>query len=210
MHSKNELNNQENNRSFIEKARRTQIIDATIDVLAEYGYVDTSFVRIAKQAGISASLISYHFNNKDELTLEVYRTINQTRVATMQAAVSKYVTATDKLSGVIEADLTYMGTHPNLFKALVEVLFSVRNSKGFLELMETADQQAVSLVENILQAGQKNGEFGEFDSFSMALIIDGARDQFLAQLPDQPKYNLTAFTRTLTSLVLSYVKKGTR
>ncbi len=208
MHSEISTNNRKSNHSFIEQARRGQIIDATIDSLAEYGYVNTSFARIAKHAGISPSLISYHFKNKEALTIEVYRSINDARVANMKTSIATYVTATDKLSGLIESDLTYMGTRPKLFKALVEVLFSVRDSKGFLELMETTDQPAVSLVEEILKTGQKSGEFSEFDSFSMALVVDGARDQFLAQLPQQPQYNLELFIHTLTALTLNYVKKG--
>ena len=38
-----------------------------IEVLAELGYAQTSFARIAERAGISKSVISYHFAGKDEL-----------------------------------------------------------------------------------------------------------------------------------------------
>src|SRR5699024_12126000 len=49
-------------------ARRTQIITATIDVIADEGYGRASFSRIAERAGLSSTrLISYHFAGKDEL-----------------------------------------------------------------------------------------------------------------------------------------------
>lgn len=208
MYSKNSMDEQENSRSFIEQARRAQIIEATIDVLAEYGYVNTSFAKIAKHAGISASLISYHFKNKEELTMEVYQAIDSARMANMSAGMTGRNTAAEKLRGLIEIDLTYMGTRPKLFKALVEVLFSIRDAKGFLELVDNTEQPAISMVEETLRLGQKNGEFGEFDAYAMALIVDGARDQFLAQLPMQPQYNLEAFSKTLTALIFSYITKG--
>lgn len=115
--------------------------------------------------------------------------------------------ATTMLHTLLETDLMYMGTRPTLFKALVEALFSIRDSKGFLQLMSESEQPALSMVEQILRTGQKNGEFRAFDTYATALIIDGARDQFLAQLPNQPTYNLAMFTKTLIELVDSYVLK---
>ncbi|GAB2696554.1 TetR family transcriptional regulator [Paenibacillus thermoaerophilus] len=53
--------------SFIAKARRAQIIDAAIATLDEIGYVNTSLAQIAKRAGISTALISYHFKDKNDL-----------------------------------------------------------------------------------------------------------------------------------------------
>jgi AcrR family transcriptional regulator len=207
MRSKNNVSIHASSRSFIEEARRTQIIEAAINVLAEYGYVNTSFARIAKQAGISPSLISYHFTNKEELTAEVYQSINSARLANMAKAAGKYPSAAKKLRTLLEADLTYMGTRPKLFKALVEVLFSARDSKGFLQLMNESEQPDVSVVEEILRAGQKSGEFRLFNTYAMALIINGACDQFLAQLPTQPKYDLKVFTKMLITLVENYVIK---
>ncbi|HSW81513.1 MAG TPA: TetR family transcriptional regulator, partial [Candidatus Saccharimonas sp.] len=115
------------NKSFIEQARRAQIIEATISVLAQNGYVNTSFAKIGKQAGISASLISYHFKNKEELTEEVYKSILQGRAAHVGAKIAAAQTASDKLRAAIESDLFYMGTQPELFQALVEILFVARS-----------------------------------------------------------------------------------
>ena len=209
MHSNNStssLNTKKaSNRSFIEQARRTQIIEATITVLADNGYVNTSFARIAKAAGISASLISYHFTNKEELTAEVYRSVNTARMENVRTSLAGHAAAGDALRAAIESDLTYMGTRPNLFKAMVEVLFSAKESKNFAELMDGTEQSMISIIEDILEKGQKSGEFGAFDVHALALVIDGARDQFLAQLPMQPDYDLEVFMQTLINLVLTYV-----
>ena len=64
-------------RSFVEAARRAQIVEAAIATIAEEGYARASFVRIAKRAAISPGLISYHFTAKDELITEVLRTFAQ-------------------------------------------------------------------------------------------------------------------------------------
>src|SRR5690349_11588172 len=50
-------------RTFVETARRAQIVDAAIDVLAEHGYPNTSFAKIAARAGLSSTgMISHHFD----------------------------------------------------------------------------------------------------------------------------------------------------
>jgi AcrR family transcriptional regulator len=59
-------------RSVTTLARRAPIVAATIEVLAETGYRDASFARIAEHAGLSSTrLISYHFAGKDELIAAV-------------------------------------------------------------------------------------------------------------------------------------------
>jgi len=53
-------------------ARRSQIVAAMIDVIAELGFGQASFARIAERAGVSSTrLISYHFAGKDELITAV-------------------------------------------------------------------------------------------------------------------------------------------
>ncbi|MEP7287569.1 MAG: TetR family transcriptional regulator [Chloroflexota bacterium] len=199
--------NKDEKRTFIELARRAQIIEATIDVLAEQGYMNASFVRIAKRAGISAGLISYHFKDKEELMDEVYMTIMGGRLKHLQEKIADGKTATDKLRIALEADMAYMGNQPRLFKALIEGLFSARDSEGHLKYMKDIDEPDINSIATILETGQKNGEFGVFDTYNMALILDGARDQFLAQLPIRPSFNLEKFTKTLVDFALKAVQK---
>src|SRR5690606_2194023 len=125
--SKNDTDNQ-SSRSFIEQARRAQIVEATIDVLADFGYVNLSFNRIAKYANISPSLISYHFKDKKELLHEVAATISRDRVSHVMSAIEGASSATEKLRIAIEADLAHMGTHPKRFPAIVEVTFNSRDT----------------------------------------------------------------------------------
>lgn len=62
--------------SFIVEQRRRQIIDATIAVLARNGVAQTSLSRIAAEARISKSIISYHFNGKDEIFEQVFAIVS--------------------------------------------------------------------------------------------------------------------------------------
>jgi TetR/AcrR family transcriptional regulator, fatty acid metabolism regulator protein len=59
------------NRTFTETARRTQIVAAAIDTIAELGYGRASLARIADTAGTGKSVILYHFSGKDDLIREL-------------------------------------------------------------------------------------------------------------------------------------------
>jgi len=50
---------------------REKILEATLNVLVETGFSNLSFSKIADEADISKSLISYHFNSKKELVSEL-------------------------------------------------------------------------------------------------------------------------------------------
>ena len=210
MHSKNSSPNLENvpRRSFIEQARRQQIIEATTTVLAEYGYVNTTFARISKHADISPSLISYHFKDKEELTSEVLRVVSEARTAHVQDKLANVTGALAKLMTVLESDLANMGTHPQHFQAMVEVLFGARGVKGSMVYLGENEDPAFSVIRDILEEGKRSGEFGDIDAYNLAIIIDGARDTFLAQLAVRPALDLEKFTKTLTAFAVQAVRKA--
>lgn len=197
-------------RSFIEQARQAQIIAATIDVLAEHGSANASFVRIAKQAGLSSpGLISYHFENKNDLLRQTVASISAERMANVVAATENAATATEQLRTTLEADLAYMGSRPRLFAAIVEAFYTLRNPAGQIEQLGVEQQDLLVHVVDILKRGQQSGEFGEFDADNLGLVIHGALTQFLGQQFRRPDFDLERFTRTLVTFAVQATRGGT-
>jgi len=58
-------------RTFVEEARRRQIVGNAIDALAEEGFAASSLATIARRTQVSKGLISYHFAGKDDLVQAV-------------------------------------------------------------------------------------------------------------------------------------------
>nr|WP_277604979.1 TetR family transcriptional regulator C-terminal domain-containing protein [Fertoeibacter niger] len=52
------------------EARRTQLIEATIETLATRGYARTTLTEVAQQAGLSHGLVNFHFQTKEGLLTE--------------------------------------------------------------------------------------------------------------------------------------------
>jgi AcrR family transcriptional regulator len=166
-------------RSFIEEARRSQIILAAIDTLAEIGYSKASLAQIARRAKISTSLIPYHFKDKSELLDQVLADIASGWRADLKDKVAGATTHSSKLRTYIEASLAYMGTRPKHFAAFNEITCSVRNSAG-VPLCAADDNEADLLeLQDLLEQGQRSGEFCQFDARNMALAIQSSIMQFL-------------------------------
>lgn len=64
-------------RKLSREARREQLIEATIAVLATKGYARITMVDIAEQAGLSNGLVNFHFQSKDLLLSETLAYLSQ-------------------------------------------------------------------------------------------------------------------------------------
>src|SRR6266542_4643855 len=98
-------------KSFIEAARREQIIEATINAVAEEGYAGASLAKLAARARISKSIISYHFAGKDELIEETVKQIYAEIRDSIRPRFEAETTAAGKLRGYIEAEFAYLQEH---------------------------------------------------------------------------------------------------
>ena len=126
------VKNESDTRSVASTARRTQIVAATIEVIAEEGFAQTSFARIAERAGLSSTrLISYHFASKAELIEAV--------VGEVIGAMGDYVggridlveqkapgSATDILRAYIEGTVGFIATHRTQMQALLRIVVQLR------------------------------------------------------------------------------------
>src|SRR5580692_2980329 len=110
-------------RTFSEQARRAQIVDVAIRVAATAGYGNTSFARIAKEAGLSSTgIISYNFAGKDDLMREVVAEVLRVAVAYVSPRLAAAVGARATLRAYIEASSSFLAEYPNHLPALVEVV----------------------------------------------------------------------------------------
>ena len=183
-------------RTFIEEARRSQIVTATIDTLAEIGYVKASLAQIAKRAGISTSLISYHFKDKDDLMEQTVNDISLAWMGDVEAKLEEGESSREKLGIYIESNVAYMGTRPKHVMALLEIVFNMRNTAGALRYVVEEDDPSLISLEAIFSEGQQQGEFRAFNTHHMAIAVRGAIDNYLSQMT-RPQRELEAFTADL-------------
>ncbi len=88
-----------------EEARRTQLVDVTIDSLAEVGYVGTTLAEIARRAGVSPGLVAHYFGDKDGLLEAAFRTLARSLAVRVRARLALAHTPRGRVQAVIDTNL---------------------------------------------------------------------------------------------------------
>ncbi|MGI8576791.1 MAG: TetR/AcrR family transcriptional regulator [Nocardioidaceae bacterium] len=177
-------------------ARRAQIVAATIDVIAEAGFGQASFARIAERAGLSSTrLISYHFTGKDELIAAVAEDVVASIAAYMALRVGAESNAAGMLRAHIEGMVEFTVAHRARMKALLEIFLG-----GGLHYDAATDRAVVGHVEAILRQGQADGEFRDFDPRVVATTVQRAVEGLPFLLESVPNLDCAGYGRELVTL----------
>lgn len=193
-------NRKPSGRTFLEDARRAQIVAHAIETLADEGYQHTTLARIAESAGISKSVIVYHFGGKDEVLEQVVTEVFAAATDTVRPRLEAEKTATGKLAAYVQARIEFLKTHRQHMLALFEIWMNLRDEDGALRLGEPDAEATVDAIERILQDGQRSGEFAAFSTPVMAMAIRQAVDGVLLQLRAYPDLDLDTCARELVAL----------
>lgn len=162
------------NETMTTGARRVQIVTAAIDTIAELGYGNASFARIAKRAGISSTrLISYHFDDKADLVRAVVGAVLGEAAEHMGKRLRTAGTPTEALTAYIESNLDFIAGHPTAIRAVIEIAANARTDDG--TPLVAADDAVTRLV-TLFRSGQDAGEFRPFDPVVMAVTLRAAID----------------------------------
>jgi betaine-aldehyde dehydrogenase len=86
-------------------ARRAQLIEMTIDSLAEVGYIESTLTRIGRRAGVSAGLVAHYFADKDGLLEATFRSLVARLGARMRARMQQAHTPRGRVQAIIDANL---------------------------------------------------------------------------------------------------------
>jgi len=203
-----EANKEIEKQSFIAEARRAQIIDAAIKTLDEIGYVQASLAQIAKRAGISTALISYHFTDKDDLMNHVLMNLLEKSTSYILERVRQHNTPHEKLNAFIVASLAYQGTHPAHNSALIEIVFNARTPDKipYYKLSDDEEEPLLSELQQILLDGQEKGDFGIFNMDVMSSLIQGAIGEYMLSTAVTKKVDLETYSSQLIKIIDQAVK----
>lgn len=193
--------------SFIEAARRTQIINAAIETIATKGYMHASLAQIARQAGVSKGIISYHFVSKDELIEQVVIEVYTRALHFITPTIQRQSSATDQLQIYIQTDIAFIGAHRMEVTALSEIMTNFRTEEGKLRYDVQAEEPILAALEEFLRKGQNDGDFRTFNTRVMAITIRRAIDALPRLLVADPNLDLISYAQELGTLFHNATKK---
>src|SRR5688500_10753261 len=113
------------------EARRRQIVDSAIEVLAREGFGAATFARIASWAGLSSTgLISYHFADKAALMRDVVARVFGKAFDCIRPRMDAQTSPSAVLHEFIVASVEFYAAHPHDITALTAVRGNLRQPDG--------------------------------------------------------------------------------
>ncbi len=88
-----------------EDFRRIQLIEVTIDSLAEVGYVGSTLAQIASRADVSPGLVAHYFDDKDGLLEAAFRTLSRRLFEQMDVRMRLAHTPRGRIQAIIDTNL---------------------------------------------------------------------------------------------------------
>jgi TetR/AcrR family transcriptional regulator, fatty acid metabolism regulator protein len=201
MRSKNQPSGQPRGSTFIETARRAQIVAAAVGTLAELGYGQASLARIAERAGTSKGVIIYHFGSKDDLVREVVAELSGKGRAYLGPRLEAESTGAGMLSTYIEANMDFVRENRSHVAAVVEIALNARSADGRPLYDMSIREEGAEGLRQLLAHFQGTGEFrADFDPAVMALAIRASLDAVPGRLTREPDLDLGRYGRELADL----------
>ncbi|MEV6428246.1 TetR family transcriptional regulator [Nocardia sp. NPDC051463] len=188
-------------RSFIEEARRRQIIASAVEVISEVGYGKASLARIAKHAGISKGVISYHFEGKDDLMMQLVVQLYVSGAEYMVPVIAAAEGPRNRLLAYVDSNLAFIDANKNYVAAMTDVVVNLRDAEGKSVFANPDGEREVlqPLVE-MLREGQNIGVFGTFDVVIMAKSIRDSIDSAAGRSIREPDFDMGKYSAHLRRL----------
>lgn len=175
------------------RARRTQILHSAIAVLAESGFRAATYARIADHAGLSSTgLISYHFEDRDELMREVVEDVLQRQAGYVRPRMDGETSPSAALREYIVANIEFYARFPQEIVALDAVCRDLRRPDGRLEFGSDVFEPEIVRLQRLLRQAQALGEMTSFDTRAVAVsliqMLEGAAREVLAGRAEPARY----------------------
>jgi AcrR family transcriptional regulator len=162
--------------SFIRSARRTQLVNCAIDVIAELGYERASTVRIAQRADVSRGVLTYHFSDRAELIDSVINAVYELAVAELGPLVTAALSPREALLTFVGGSIDFYAAYPRHIAALGEIFAADRHTSTPTRDQRHEHTREMTDVRAILTNGQNAGQFRTFDVDVMAATIRAGLD----------------------------------
>jgi len=104
--------------TFTQLKRRDQLVECTIDAIAELGFPRASVAEVARRAGVSKGVVTYHFAAKDDL---IRYEVAHRRINRPPEVMSRLLLAMERRGWLRRRALDALATEPRLFERLLAV-----------------------------------------------------------------------------------------
>jgi TetR/AcrR family transcriptional regulator, fatty acid metabolism regulator protein len=186
-------------RTFTQLKRREQLLGCAIDAIVELGFQGMSVGEVARRAGVSKGVVTYHFSAKTDLVYKVVAEIFDSITEFLEARLGR-TTPDTFVADYITAWVEYYRTHTRYMLAIGEIWSNFRDETGRRRFGEQTVAGELADVQRALELGQTDGSRGQFSARVMAVTMKASLDALLGQLASDPELDLEAYGDELVAL----------
>ena len=160
--------------------KRTRIIDAAIQVIAEKSYHLARISDIAKVASVADGTIYLYFKNKEAILLTIFEEKMEELIGMVRAELNAITGAENRLLCFIEQHFLQVQRHPELARVLQ---IELRQSSHFIhDYRPESLWEYLKIASEIIKEGQEEGVFRpDIDPFIFQWSLFGALDELSVQ-----------------------------
>src|SRR5947209_15723801 len=148
------------------QAAERKLLDATVSILIERGYVATTTLEVQKQAGVSRGVLLHYFGSRGELISAAARRLYATKVGEAR------LRATEVLNGEDWASLLWQVISGPLGGASLELLVAARHDPDMREYLKPLENEFARANLDLCKAllGERRANHKRFPEFCLVVI----------------------------------------
>jgi AcrR family transcriptional regulator len=197
-------------RTFVDVARRAQLVECAIDAIADVGYRKASLAEIARRAGITKGAIFYHFANREELIEAVFAHVMTAGADLIGSRLREADTPREELRAYVRAFVESLHVNPRAIRVMLTIGENLTDEQGRSRLLHDPGLQEMALapIADILRRGQEAGEFGAFEVRSMAMMIRATLEAMPTYTIAYPGLDIDAYGADLVTFFERALQAG--
>ena len=187
--------------------RRTEILDAFLNVMAQEGYAKATIQAIAKQAGLRSGLIHYHFKNKQEILIELVKQVSASVQERYQDLAAHANTPQEKLKAFIDARLAKGETsNPQAVAAWVVIGTEAIRQTEVREEYEKIISDQQDLLEKLIAASTSSKRINTHIRKTAAICLAAIEGAFQLSVAAQNVMPTAYAAESLFALLSKYIE----
>ena len=162
--------------SFIEQARREQIVRTAATLFRRQGFTNTTLEDIARAADVSRGVLFYYFDGKREIGEHTVRNTLRAYSEYVQERLAPHPRAIDRLLEFIHACIAYHRENPRVYIEYIELVGSLGDDKDKHRFTRRVNKRTRELLVRLIEEAQANGELQTIPAQTLADVIQAFID----------------------------------